>query len=79
MQFDVIDLGFCEYQEALDICLRHIEKRPGDSQLKWQRATLLYKLNKNDEALTAFHEVIVEEPSWRDDANKFISEIESKT
>lgn len=67
-----------EFQVALEICDKHLLKRPEDSQLKWFKATILFKLDRKDEALDAFKRLCSTEPSWKESAEKYIQEIENQ-
>lgn len=66
----LIDKGY--YDVALRKCETFISKRPCDANLLWLRATLYFKLDKKDKAMSEFQNLIKTEPLWKEDAQKYI-------
>ncbi len=66
----LIDKGY--YDVAMRKCESFISKRPCDANLLWLRATLYFKLDQKDKAMSEFLNLIITEPLWREDAQKYI-------
>lgn len=56
----------------------YMETWPNEASFKWSKARALFKLEKYSEALALFSELKEQEPSWEEDARKYISTINSK-
>jgi tetratricopeptide (TPR) repeat protein len=67
------------FESVLSTCSSHLERRPHDGQLLYFKAKALYKLGKNEQALTAFEELKHIEPVWSQDADSYIQSIKSAT
>ena len=66
----LIDKGY--YDVAMRKCESFISIRPCDANLLWLRATLYFKLDQKDKAMSEFLNLIITEPLWREDAQKYI-------
>ena len=71
-----IDKGWDE--GALRKCEKFLEKRPGDTFLLWTRATLYYRLGEKDKARAEFLKFVDEQPLWKEDAEKYLSTLDSE-
>ncbi|GAB3104618.1 hypothetical protein G8770_22865 [Aestuariicella hydrocarbonica] len=68
-----------QFVEAIELCESHLEKRPFDSQLLWFEAEAYFRHGNYSRALEKFKNIVNHEPSWADDAKKYIEAIDSKT
>lgn len=68
-----------EFVKAIELCESHLEKKPYDSQLLWFEAEAHFRNENYKRALKKFEHIVNHEPSWADDAKKYIYAIESKT
>lgn len=73
------ELAKGNFESALGVCERHLERKPHDGRLLYLRAKLLYKLGKHTEAITAFEELKRRDPVWAEDADVYIQTIRSAT
>jgi Flp pilus assembly protein TadD len=68
-----------QFSMALELCEERVPKRPHDSQLLWLEAEVLFRMGELEKAREKFENLLLHEPSWKEDAEKFITAIESKT
>ena len=68
-----------EFELALELCEERVPKRPHDGQLKWLEAEVLFRMGEFERSRIKFEELILHEPSWKKDAEKYIEAIDSKT
>lgn len=68
-----------DHESVLENIDRYIERFPGEANFKWAKARALFKLEKYQEAKTVFSEISSSEPLWKEDADKYIDSINSKT
>ena len=72
-----IDKG--NYEAALNRCNKQLLKAPGDSDLLWLNARILYKLGRMEEAKQSFEKLAIDESLWKKDANTYIESINNRT
>ena len=65
--------------DALAFCESRLVKQPYDSQLLWLQAEILFKMEDYAKSREKFEHILGHEPSWRDEAQKYIDVIDSKT
>ena len=67
------------HERILENVDRYIKMFPGDANLSWAKARVLFKLDRLDEAKEVFTEISISEPLWKEDAVKYIVSISEKS
>jgi len=72
-----IDSG--EFVAAIELCESSLAKRPYDSQLLWLEGEAYFRHQNYTMAQEKFEHIASHEPSWADEAKKYIDAIAAKT
>ena len=79
--FEVIDFHLAkgEFKKALSVCKKLNKKRPNDSNVLLITARTLFLAGKKQDAKKLLEKLVIKDPAFKDEANKYLETFETNT